>query len=194
MKYVYLIIALFLFASCEVAEIEDFSVLTQNEKDAILDDVSGERETSYLLNNIFDTVTIPSARVLQRVYFSDRSLQGIGQFSIQYAITSCDLGLEEDLLMFYDIYAQDSSKSLNLKEMVDAFSLPHLEGFYKVSIIMNTDTLKGGVTGQQSCSKWTGGGFQIPINDLTDTINLYGFSKDESEFITEQLKRIAPQI
>jgi hypothetical protein len=194
MKYVYLIIALFLFASCEVAEIEDFSVLTQDEKDAILDDVQEERDVSYLFNDLFDTVSIPEAVILQRVYFSDRSLRGIGQFSIQYAITSCDLGLEEESLMFYNISRSDSNRSLHLKNMVTAFSEPHIDGLYKVSLILDVDTIKSNVTGQQPCDSFTGGGFQLNINSLTDTLSLYGFSKDESEFISEQLNRIAPQI
>jgi hypothetical protein len=194
MKYVYLIIALFLFASCEVAEIEDFSVLTQDEKDAILDDVQEERDVSYLFNDLFDTVSIPEAVILQRVYFSDRSLRGIGQFSIQYRVANCDIESGRTSLMYYNIALTDSNRSLHLKKMVTAFSEPHIDGLYKVSLILDVDTIKSNVTGQQPCDSFTGGGFQLNINSLTDTLSLYGFSKDESEFISEQLNRIAPQI
>jgi hypothetical protein len=190
MKYVYLIIALFLFASCEVAEIEDFSVLTQDEKDAILDQLEERRDVSYLLEVELDTITIPNAIVTQRPSFSRRDIERIGQFSLNYSATNCDDN-GGDIVLF-GIDQSNYQKALHLKDVISSSYSFHRNGFYRISLVMDADSMTHWVSGRYPCDDFQGGGGAYPIK--TDSLHLYGYSEDEASFVVSQINRIIPAL
>lgn len=185
-----LLIGILLIASCEVAEVEDLSELTQAEKEAIYDQIQEPRDVSYLLGTVIDTVTMDSIKAQQVIRVYDRSLNNQGAFEVDLALYQCGIKTENPQAIVVQYDFSDGMEPLHLKNVSSVAIENHFEDWWKIDLIVATDTIYGGRT-YTNCSQTL---YSETEEFLNNSISLYGFNKQEAEFVKEQLDRLIPQL
>lgn len=193
-----LLFGILLFTSCQLEEVGDLSELTQEQRDEIYDQITEPRDVSYLIGTVLDTVTMDSVKALQTVSIIDRSIQNQGAFAYDLALYQCeDKRVDPKAVVFIQRSIQLANESLgtpmtrlHLRDVIGVSIENHLDDWYKVDLTMDTDTIFGGKY-YSNCSQTL---YSESSAYPTNTVHLYGYTKNEAEFIKAQLDRLIPQL
>lgn len=192
MKNLLLLLGVVLF-SCQLEEVEDIRDLTQQEQIDLLNQISEPRELNYMINYELDSLPMDSVIVFQAISFTQQSEGSpTGEFSYLIGAYECDTKNIDPEIFRFGLSATDNKEKLNLKNAFEAIVTPHFENKYTVNVIMETDTLFGGFNDRKLCSDTKN--YTTPYTGIGDTIKVYGFTKDEADFVVRQLNKFIPQI